>query len=73
MNNLSRYFSNINRNKGYSMIVLVIAIVVILILAGTAVSSLRSSRQRTDIMNFIFDIIKYKKVSFIIIINFIFW
>ena len=38
------------------MIVLVIAIVVILILAGTAVSSLRSSRQRTDIMNFIFDI-----------------
>ncbi len=42
-------------NKGYSLIVLVIAIVVIIILASSAISSLRASRQRTDIMNFIFD------------------
>ena len=44
------------RNKGYSMIVLVIAITVILILGTTAVSILQTSRERTGITNFIYDI-----------------
>lgn len=45
------------RNRsGYSMIVLVIAIIVILILAGAAISSLQNSRGRTEIRNFIFDL-----------------
>ncbi len=43
------------KNKGYSLIVLVIAIVVIVILSGVAISSLRTSRQKTAIQNFIFD------------------
>ena len=46
----------IKRNKGYSMIVLIIAIIVILILAGVSISSLQTSRERTEIMNFIFDL-----------------
>lgn len=44
------------RNKGYSMIVLIIAIIVILILAGVSISALQSSRERTEMMNFIFDL-----------------
>ena len=43
-------------NSGYSIIVLVIAIIVILILSGVTISALRTSRERTDIMNFIFDL-----------------
>ena len=42
--------------KGYSMIVLVIAITVILILASSAISMLQISREKTEITNFIFDI-----------------
>ena len=42
--------------KGYSMIVLVIAITVILILVSSAVSVLQVSREKTNITNFIFDI-----------------
>ena len=42
--------------KGYSMIVLVIAITVILILASSAISMLQVSREKTAITNFIFDI-----------------
>lgn len=41
--------------KGYSMIVLVIAIVVILILSVVSISSLQNTRERTRMMNFIFD------------------
>lgn len=44
------------KQKGYSMIVLVIAITVILILASSAVSMLQVSREKTAITNFIFDI-----------------
>ncbi len=44
------------RKKGYSMIVLVIAITVILILSATAISMLQISREKTNITNFIFDI-----------------
>ena len=47
--------ATLHRNKAYSLIVLVIAIIVIIILAGVAISSLRTSRQRTEMMNFIFD------------------
>ncbi|MBR3280293.1 MAG: hypothetical protein IKI57_00395 [Clostridia bacterium] len=43
-------------NSGYSIIVLVIAIIVILILSGVTISALRTSRERTEIMNFIFDL-----------------
>ena len=46
----------LRKNKGYSLIVLVIAVIVIIILAGVAVTSLRTSRQRTEIQNFIFDL-----------------
>lgn len=42
--------------KGYSMVVLVIAITVILILVSTAVSVLQVSREKTNITNFIFDL-----------------
>ena len=42
--------------KGYSMIVLVIAITVILILASSTISVLQISREKTAITNFIFDI-----------------
>ena len=42
--------------KGYSMIVLVIAITVILILASSTISVLQISRKKTAITNFIFDI-----------------
>lgn len=42
--------------KGYSLIVLVIAITVILILVSSAVSILQVSREKTKITNFIFDI-----------------
>ncbi|MBO5141727.1 MAG: type II secretion system protein [Clostridia bacterium] len=42
--------------KGYSMVVLVIAITVILILVSSAVSVLQVSREKTNITNFIFDI-----------------
>ncbi len=44
------------KNKGYSLIVLVIAIIVMIILSGAAISSLRTSRQKTEIQNFIFDL-----------------
>ena len=43
-------------NSGYSIIVLVIAIIVILILSAVTISALRTSRERTEIMNFIFDL-----------------
>jgi len=47
----------LKRNKsGYSIIVLVIAIVVILIISGITISALRTSRERTEIMNFIYDL-----------------
>ena len=42
--------------KGYSMIVLVIAITVILLLVSSAVSVLQQSREKTAITNFIFDL-----------------
>jgi len=42
--------------KGYSMIVLVVAITVILILASSTISVLQISREKTSITNFIFDI-----------------
>ena len=42
--------------KGYSLIVLAIAITVILILVSSAVSVLQVSREKTKITNFIFDI-----------------
>ncbi len=42
--------------KGYSLIVLVIAITIILILVSSAVSVLQVSREKTKITNFIFDI-----------------
>ena len=42
--------------KGYSMVVLVIAITVILILVSSAVSVLNVSREENEITNFIFDI-----------------
>lgn len=42
--------------KGYSMIVLVIAITVILILSTSVVSMMQVSREKTAITNFIFDI-----------------
>lgn len=44
------------KQKGYSMIVLVIAITVILILVSSAVSVLKVSREENEITNFIFDI-----------------
>lgn len=42
--------------KGYSMVVLVIAITVILILATSVISVLQVSREKTEITNFIFDL-----------------
>lgn len=42
--------------KGYSMVVLVVAITVILILASSTISVLKISREKTAITNFIFDI-----------------
>ena len=42
--------------KGYSMVVLVIAITVIIILASSAISILQVSREKTAITNFIFDL-----------------
>lgn len=41
--------------KGYSMVVLVIAITVILILATSVISVLQVSREKTEVTNFIFD------------------
>ena len=43
-------------NSGYSMIVLVIAVVVIIILGSVSISSLRTSRERREMLNFIFDL-----------------
>lgn len=43
-------------NRGYSLIVLVITMVVILIISGVAISSLSTSRERRDMMNFIYDL-----------------
>jgi competence protein ComGC len=43
-------------NRGYSMIALVIALVIILILAVSSISQLMNSREKTEMMNFIYDI-----------------
>ena len=45
-----------NAKKGYSMVVLVIAITVILILATSVISVLQASKEKTEITNFIFDL-----------------
>jgi len=55
MRKMLKKFQKTKSNRGYSLIVLVIAIVVIIILAAAAITSLTTSRQRTEMMNFIFD------------------
>lgn len=49
--------------KGYSLIVLAVAITVILILVSSAVSVLQNSREKTKITNFIFDITTVEEMT----------
>jgi type II secretory pathway pseudopilin PulG len=51
---MKRFFRK--NNSGYSMIVLIITIIVIIIIAGVSLSALNASRERTDMLNYIFDL-----------------